>query len=96
MVKVAERNQNYFTKDDHNLEVTIIGGFIEESKSGSQFLQLGFEHESKEGDTGYNNYITEKALPYTAQRVQSILTHNAKDEAEQKRLAEELASLPDA
>lgn len=96
MVKVAERSSNYFGKDDHNLEVTIIGGVIEESKHGSQFLQLGFEHEDKEGDTGYNNYITEKALPYTAQRVQSILTHNVKDEAEQKKLAEELANLPDA
>lgn len=95
MVKVAERNQNYFTKDDHNLEVTIIGGFVEESKNGSQFLQLGFEHESKEGDTGYNNYITEKALPYTAQRVQSILTHNAKDTAEAAKLAEELDNLKD-
>ena len=96
MVQVAERNENYFGKGDHNLEVTIVGGVVEESKSGSQFLQLAFEHEEKEGDTGYNNYITEKALPYTAQRVQSILTHNAKDEAEQKALAEELAKLPDA
>ena len=96
MVQVAERNENYFTKADHNLEVTIVGGVIEESKSGSQFVQLAFEHEEKEGDTGYNNYITEKALPYTAQRVQSILTHNAKDEAEQKKLAQELADLPDA
>lgn len=96
MVQVAERSQNYFTKEDHNLEVVITGGIIETSKNGSDFLQLGFEYEEKEGDTGYNNYLTEKALPYTAQRVQSILTHNAKDEAEQKKLAEELAALPDA
>lgn len=96
MVQVAERNENYFTKADHGLEVIITGGVIEESKNGSPFLQLGFEYEEKEGDTGYNNYMTEKALPYTAQRVQSILTHNAKDEAEQKKLAEELAALPDA
>lgn len=96
MVQVAERNENYFTKEDHNLEVTIVGGVVEESKNGSQYLQLAFEHEAKEGDTGYNNYLTEKALPYTAQRVQSILTHNAKDEAEQKKLAQELADLPDA
>lgn len=96
MVQVAERNENYFGKDDHNLEVTITDGGVLKSNTGSEYLQLEFEHEEKEGDTGYNNYITEKALPYTAQRVQSILTHNAKDEAEQKKLADELAALPDA
>lgn len=96
MVQVAERSNNYFTKDDHNLEVTITDGGVLSANTGSEYLQLEFEHEGKEGDTGYNNYITEKALPYTAQRVQSILTHNAKDEAEQKKLAEELANLPNA
>lgn len=95
MVKVAERNDNYFTKDDHNLEVTITDGGVLASNTGSEYLQLVFEHEGKEGNTGYNNYITEKALPYTAQRVQSILTHNAKDEAERKKIVEELANLPD-
>lgn len=96
MVQVAERNENYFGKEDHNLEVVITDGGVLSSNTGSEYLQLEFEHEGKEGDTGYNNYITEKALPYTAQRVQSILTHNAKDEAEQKKLADELAALPDA
>lgn len=95
MVKVAERTDKYFGKDDHNLEVTIVGGTVETSGTGSKYLQLGFEHEDKEGDTGYNNYITEKALPYTAQRVQSILTHNAKDTAEATKLAEELDNLKD-
>lgn len=95
MVQVAERNENYFGKDDHNLEVIITGGGVLSSNTGSEYLQLEFEHEGKEGDTGYNNYITEKALPYTAQRVQSILTHNAKDDEEQVKLAKELAELPD-
>ncbi len=95
MVQVAERNENYFTKEDHNLEVVITGGGVLASNKGSEYLQLEFEHEGKEGNTGYNNYITEKALPYTAQRVQSILTHNAKDLAESTKLAEELEKLKD-
>lgn len=95
MVQVAERNDNYFGKEDHNLEVTITDGVVETSNTGSKYLRLGFEHEDKDGDTGYNNYITPKALPYTAQRVQSILSHNAKDEAERTKLAKELAELPD-
>ncbi len=95
MVQVAERTDKYFSKDDHNLEVTIVGGTVEKSGTGSKYLQLAFEHEDKEGNTGYNNYITEKALPYTAQRVQSILTHNAKDLAESTKLAEELEKLKD-
>lgn len=95
MVKVAERTDKYFGKDDHNLEVTIVDGVVEASKTGSKYLQLGFEHEDKEGDTGYNNYITEKALPYTAQRVQSILSHNAKDEAEKEAMIKELDELAD-
>lgn len=95
MVKVAERTDKYFGKDHHNLEVIITGGVVEASNTGSQYLQLGFEHEDKEGDTGYNNYITEKALPYTAQRVQSILTHNAKDDAEKTAIAKELDELAD-
>ena len=95
MVQVAERNENYFTKDDHNTVVTITDGGVLASNTGSEYLQLEFEADGKEGDTGYNNYITPKALPYTAQRVQSILTHNAKDEAEKAKLAKELAELPD-
>lgn len=95
MVKVAERNDKYFGLNDHNLEVTIVDGVVEASNTGSKYLQLGFEHEDKEGDTGYNNYITEKALPYTAQRVQSILSHNAKDDAEKEAMIKELSELPD-
>ena len=95
MVKVAERNENYFTKDDHNTVVTITDGGVLASNTGSEYLQLEFEADGKEGDTGYNNYITPKALPYTAQRVQSIISHNAKDDAEKAELAKELAELPD-
>lgn len=95
MVQVAERNNNYFGKDDHNTVVTITDGGVLTSNTGSEYLQLLFEADGKEGDTGYNNYITPKALPYTAQRVQSILSHNAKDEAEKTKLAKELAELPD-
>ncbi len=95
MVQVAERTDKYFGKDDHNLEVTIVGGVVEKSSTGSEYLRLAFYHDDKEGDTGYNNYITEKALPYTAQRIQSILTHNAKDTAEATKLAQELANLKD-
>ena len=95
MVQVAERNENYFTKDDHNTEVIITDGGVLASNTGSEYLQLEFEADGKEGDTGYNNYITPKALPYTAQRVQSILTHNAKDDAERAKLVKELAELPD-
>ncbi len=95
MVQVAERTDKYFGKDDHNLEVTIVGGVVEKSSTGSEYLRLAFYHDDKEGDTGYNNYITEKALPYTAQRIQSILTHNAKDTAEATKLAAELGTLKD-
>ena len=95
MVQVAERSENYFTKDDHNAEVIITGGGVLASSKGSEYLQLEFEADGKEGDTGFNNYITEKALPYTAQRVQSILSHNAKDDAEKEKLAKELSELPD-
>ena len=95
MVKVAERNDKYFGLNDHNLEVVITDGGVLASNSGSQYLQLEFEADGKEGDTGYNNYITEKALPYTAQRVQSILSHNAKDEAEKEAMIKELDELPD-
>ena len=94
MVQIAERNENYFTKDDHNTVVTITDGGVLTSSTGSEYLQLEFEADGKEGDTGYNNYITPKALPYTAQRVQSIVSHNAKDEAERAKLAKELAELP--
>lgn len=94
MVKVAERSE-YFGKDDHNTEVIITDGGVLASNTGSEYLQLEFEHDGKEGDTGYNNYLTEKALPYTAQRVQSILSHNAKDEAEREKIAKELDELPD-
>ena len=95
MVQVAERNDQYFGKEDHNTVVTITDGGVLASNTGSEYLQLEFEADGKEGDTGYNNYITPKALPYTAQRVQSILSHNAKDEAEKTKLAKELAELPD-
>ena len=95
MVQVAERNNQYFGKDDHNTVVTITDGGVLSSNTGSEYLQLEFEADDKEGDTGYNNYITPKALPYTAQRVQSIISHNAKDEAERTKLAKELAELPD-
>lgn len=96
MVKVAEyKDGNYFTKSDHNVEVTIVGGDALESKSGSQYLQFGFEADGKEGDTGYNNYITPKALPYTAARIQSILSHNAKDDKERDALAKELGEVED-
>ena len=95
MVQVAERNNQYFGKEDHNAVVTITDGGVIISNTGSEYLQLEFEADGKEGDTGYNNYITPKALPYTAQRVQSIISHNAKDEAERTKLAKELAELPD-
>ena len=95
MVQVAERNDQYFGKEDHNTVVTITDGGVLASNTGSEYLQLEFEADGKEGDTGYNNYITPKALPYTAQRVQSIISHNAKDEAERTKLAKELAELPD-
>ena len=95
MVQVAELSENYFTKDDHNTEVIITDGGVLASNTGSEYLQLEFEADGKEGDTGYNNYITPKALPYTAQRVQSIISHNAKDDAEKAKLAKELAELPD-
>lgn len=96
MVQVAERNENYFGKNDHGVEVTIVGGVIEESKSGSQYIQFAFEHDGKEGDTGYNNYITEKALPFTAQRVQAILSHNAPNEEAKEKARKALIDLPDA
>ena len=95
MVQVAERTDKYFGKDDHNTVVTITDGGVLSSNTGSEYLQLEFEADDKEGDTGYNNYITPKELPYTAQRVQSIISHNAKSEAEKTKLAKELAELPD-
>ena len=95
MVAIAERNNKWFGKEDHNLEVTITDGGTMTSNSGKEYLQLEFEADGKEGDTGYNNYITPNALPYTAQRVQSILSHNAKDEAEKEKITAELVALPD-
>ena len=95
MVQIAERNENYFTKDDHNTVVTITDGGVLASNTGSEYLCLEFEADGKEGDTGYNNYITPKALPYTAQRVQSIISYNAKNDAERVKLAKELAELSD-
>lgn len=95
MVKVAERNNNYFGKDDHNLEVTITGGGVLASNTGSEYLQLEFEADGKEGDTGYNNYITEKALPYTAARIQSILTHNEPDEKKREAIRQEVDGVAD-
>lgn len=95
MVQVAENTGNYFGKDDHGMEVTIVGGVVEESKSGSQFVQLGFEADDKEGNTGYNNYITEKALPYTAARFQSILVHNETTDEGKDKVREDIAKVAD-
>lgn len=96
MVQIAERNENYFTKADHGSEVIITSGEVLLSSKGSEYLQLEFESEGKEGDTGYNNYITEKALPYTAQRVQGIIVHNEKTEADKEKVRKVLIDLPDA
>lgn len=95
MVKVAEGNQNYFGIQDHGSEVIITGGVVEESSKGSQYVQLAFEADGKEGDTGYNNYITEKALPYTAARFQAIAVHNKETEDEKREVCEAFAKVDD-
>lgn len=95
MVKVAEGNGNYFGVADHGKEVIITDGGVLKSNKGSDYLQLEYELDGKEGDTGYNNYLTEKALPYTAQRIQSIFTHNAKDEADADKRRAAIAEVDD-
>lgn len=97
MVKVAESSQGkYFGIADHNTEVIITDGGVLKSSRGSEYIQLEFEADGKEGDTGYNNYITEKALPYTADRVQAILVHNQETDAQKEAVRKAIIDLPDA
>ena len=96
MVQVAENTGGqYFGIADHGTEVIITGGVVEESKSGSQYVQLAYEADGKEGDTGYNNYITEKALPYTAARFQAIAVHNKETEEEKQEVRDAFAAVDD-